>query len=405
MDAKTYRVKSMREALDLIREELGPDASLLHCRRVRQRGVSGWLARKTELEVVASSSEDVPSRFPPEAEKWLARSGSDSAYSQGGNDASKAALDTNISTTISHAASAQARVPLSQARGMESLRSHLVESGVEGRLVADVMDRLSQDGFDFGNASVSEAVGQSAWKIAELLPQGNELNCQAGMSHWVALVGPRGAGKTTTLAKLAAQFARGREMSVAIVKVNPVRDGDAAEVGSEVDQALCTYADLLGIPMIVVGSAAEMITQLNVLTENYDLVLLDTPGWERGSQTVSRRTQEILQVAKPDEIQCVVSTCRESLAELTSHPEFNEFSADGLVLTHLDETPAFHRLWPALQEIALPVNYLTHGCGVPDDLAPASVKQLVLWLQRSMHVPDESSARTAVGSHEQGWAA
>ena len=48
MDAKTYRVQTIREALDLIREELGPNASLLHCRRIRRPGVRGWITGGTD---------------------------------------------------------------------------------------------------------------------------------------------------------------------------------------------------------------------------------------------------------------------------------------------------------------------------------------------------------------------
>ena len=398
MDAKTYRVKSMREALDLIRDELGPDASLLHCRRVRRRGVGGWLARKTELEVVASSSEDIPSRFPPEAEKWLARPESDVSSEESQNETSGDADVSHGSTLLS-----EESIPLSQARGMDSLRSHLRESGLDERLVSRVLEQMWQDRFDFANSNPSEAVRQAALKIAEVLPQGSELNCQVGMSHWVAMVGPRGSGKTTTLAKLASQFARERQMSVAIVKVKPaLSDGGKVATESEVDQALSTYAELLRIPMVVVESPAEMIAQSNKLTEKYDLVLLDTPGWEPGAQTVCPRTREILEVAKPDEIQCVVSAGHDFMAELSLYAQFGALGPDGLILTHLDETPALHRLWPALQKIALPVNYLTHGCGVPDDLAIASVEQLVLWLQRSLHIGDDDAAYATA---ETGWAA
>jgi flagellar biosynthesis protein FlhF len=401
MDAKTYRVKSMREALDLIREELGPEASLLHCRRVRRRGVSGWLTRKTELEVVASLSEAIPSRFPPEAERWLSKSTSvlhDAVIS-----------DVPVRETAAREKPTsffEDAVPLSQARGMESLRSQLRDMGLQAGLADDVVERLWQQGFQFADETVSDAVGQALVLLAEALPLGGELNCQPGMSHWVAMVGPCGAGKTTTLAKLAAQFTRERGMSVAIVKVGdetPVSPN--ARERNDVDQALNAYADLLGIPIVAIGSPAEMTAQFNGLTEKYDLVLLDTPGWDHEPDEMSRHVQEILQVAKPDEVQCVVSALGDSISDLSSLPQFHFVRPDGLILTHLDETPAFHQLWPALQEIALPVNYLTHGHGVPDDFVAASVEQLVLWLQRSLHCWDERPRTDPSVQQEARWAA
>ena len=55
--------------------------------------------------------------------------------------------------------------------------------------------------------------------------------------------------------------------------------------------------------------------------------------------------------------------------------------ADGMILTHLET--ALHHLWPALQEIAWPVNYLTHGTRVPEDLTVADAKSMERWLHRS----------------------
>jgi flagellar biosynthesis protein FlhF len=65
MNLRTYRAKTMQEALAQVRRELGPKASVLHTREVRGGGLLRWLSGSRLVEVVASTSVSVPSRLPP----------------------------------------------------------------------------------------------------------------------------------------------------------------------------------------------------------------------------------------------------------------------------------------------------------------------------------------------------
>ena len=65
MNVKTYRAKTMQEALALVRRDLGPQASVLHTREVRGGGLMRWIGGPRLIEVVASTSVSVPSRLPP----------------------------------------------------------------------------------------------------------------------------------------------------------------------------------------------------------------------------------------------------------------------------------------------------------------------------------------------------
>ena len=62
MDLRTYRAWSLQEALQLVREDLGPEAAVLYTRKAAF-GVWGWFGMK-QVEVVAAVDADVPSRFP-----------------------------------------------------------------------------------------------------------------------------------------------------------------------------------------------------------------------------------------------------------------------------------------------------------------------------------------------------
>ena len=65
MQTKTFRARSMQEALELVRNEMGPDAAVLHTREVRG-GLFRWLSGR-RIEVTASAAVNVPSRLP---ETW-----------------------------------------------------------------------------------------------------------------------------------------------------------------------------------------------------------------------------------------------------------------------------------------------------------------------------------------------
>ncbi|MFV2065505.1 MAG: flagellar biosynthesis protein FlhF, partial [Pirellulales bacterium] len=64
MEIRTFRARSMQDALTLVRRELGPEAAVLHTREVRRGGLLRWMGRGRDIEVTASTEVHVPSRLP-----------------------------------------------------------------------------------------------------------------------------------------------------------------------------------------------------------------------------------------------------------------------------------------------------------------------------------------------------
>ena len=378
MDAKTYRVQTIREALDLIREELGPNASLLHCRRIRRRGVRGWILGGTDLEVVASLQDDVPSRFPAEALKWLPPD-------------AQAAYGARILSGSVKSASSSSNFEVADSEGYSATAGHVSSlqrvsglADVDSQVADALTDRISGEVREQGFTNSEGGSRQIARKLSETIPLGGELHCQEGVSHWVALVGECGAGKTSLIAKLATVYSRDLERSVALVKI------DFSSDRRRPDTALDDFAEHMELPVFRVNSPEAMQKYAGQLTEKFDLVLMDTPGVENCENPSMVAIQEILNVAKPDEVQWVVPafTKPQRLGQTAS--DMAVLKPTGLILTHLDETFAFHHLWPALQEMSWPVNYLTHGTRVPEDLTVADAKSMEKWLHRSLSAAVES---------------
>jgi flagellar biosynthesis protein FlhF len=189
----------------------------------------------------------------------------------------------------------------------------------------------------------------------------------AGRRHLVALVGPTGVGKTTTIAKLAANFRLREKRRVGLITVDTYRI-------AAVEQ-LRTYADIIDLPMQVVSTPREMreaIQRMNHL----DLILMDTAGRSPKDELKLQELKAFLTEASADEVHLVLSSvCGAATLERTA-ARFAGVGTTALVLTKLDEASSYGNLLPVLRTSKLPLSYLTDGQNVPDDIQAADNRRL-----------------------------
>ncbi len=193
-----------------------------------------------------------------------------------------------------------------------------------------------------------------------------QLPC-AGAIDWAAcrrlmVVGPTGVGKTTTLAKLAGDLVLKQRRSVALVTIDTYRVGAT-------DQ-LRAYADLLDVPLEVATSPAQLGAILRRF-EHVDNVLIDTAG---RSPADSARVQELKGFARaaPGVAVMLAAAATSGRAEFAAVVErFSVLPLAHTVITKLDECAAAGRLYGCLRRHRLPLNYVTAGQEVPEDIAPA----------------------------------
>lgn len=187
----------------------------------------------------------------------------------------------------------------------------------------------------------------------------------------VALVGPTGVGKTTTIAKVAGQEQLERRVRVGLVTLDLYRV-------AAVDQ-LRAFADMLGAPLEVAGTAGELRRALDRL-QSRDLVLVDTAG--RSPRDLAR-VDELAQVlGRLPEVETLLvlsaTTRRRELEDAVAR--FAPCSPRGLVLTKLDEAVESGDVLELLAHASLPVRLLAHGQEVPDDLELGSAGKLAAWI-------------------------
>ncbi|MCY7294418.1 flagellar biosynthesis protein FlhF [Alteromonas sp. a30] len=253
----------------------------------------------------------------------------------------------------------------------EKQRSHPLQSFLVARLVdMGISQQLAEDVVSYAPESANE---REAWLfilklLANKLRTGtDDILTKGGV---VALVGPTGCGKTTTIAKLAAQFAQkyGADQ-VAMVTIDSYRI-------AAYDQ-LATYGKILGCPVKKAANEQELSDVLYQF-RNKKLVLVDTAGFgQRDARLIKQlETLNANTGIKVDKYLVVQANSQRQVLEKT-FSAFQQDAMKGCIFTKLDECYSLGEAVSVAIQRGLPVCYSTDGQRVPEDLRIADAKYLV----------------------------
>lgn len=194
----------------------------------------------------------------------------------------------------------------------------------------------------------------------------------------VALVGPTGVGKTTTLAKLAATLHIRQGRRVGLVTADTYRI-------AAVEQ-LRTYANILGLPLQVALSPADMRQSIQALGA-CDVVLIDTAGRSQNDAARLDELRRFLGAAEPHEVHLVLSASAGAAVLRRAAEAFAVTGPQRLILSKLDEAATFGAVFSAVRHMGRPLSYFTTGQEVPDDIEPAAATRLagLLYPERVLH--------------------
>ncbi len=365
MRLKRFEGLSVAAALEQVRTELGPGALILHTKAVPRRGLGGLLGREVVEVLAAVDEESAPSPAPDARAASLAGDARLSAWSDG---APRGELE-EIRTLLERlAARVEAVRPADAAGGPEALRGI-----VEQLVVQEVEPAAAREAVALLEADLQQRPAaetrQVRARLVEILARGIRANGAIRLTHGpkaVALVGPTGVGKTTTLAKLAARFQIAEKKRVALVTLDTYRIG-------AVDQ-LRTYAEILGLPLRVAGTAAELERAL-AREAGADLVLIDTVGRSYRRAGEVEALQSFLSVGGI-ETHLVLSATTKRADLLDALERYRAVGYQRLILSKLDETRCFGPAVEACRVAGVPLAYFATGQEVPDDLEEASALKL-----------------------------
>ncbi|WP_379151380.1 flagellar biosynthesis protein FlhF [Paenibacillus sp. sgz5001063] len=250
---------------------------------------------------------------------------------------------------------------------LEELRNRLIEQETDVILVDEWISNIFEQWSEEGRTWLPQQFGEMLETQMEAFLSGRIASGIAPDTRIVYIAGPTGVGKTTTIAKLAAEqlFKQGRKVGLIT--------SDTYRI-SAVEQ-LRTYAAILNMPLEVVQSPGDLQRALFRL-EGCDLVLMDTAGRNYRNEMLVAELQSLLAKELKSETFLVLSLTSKSrdMKKIAEH--FGRYQLDKVIFTKLDETGSFGPLFNVLNDFPLKLSYITNGQNVPDDLLLATKEQI-----------------------------
>jgi flagellar biosynthesis protein FlhF len=379
----TEQASSHREALERIRDKYGESAQVLSHRTVRMGGFLGLFAREGVELTGYIKAEQRQERAAAKADLEEEKRKILSLASQG----AQARADQALQQVLSEIKGLKERMDeasLGAPRAASEAEDHPTIRRVDALLALndfaepfrrEVVARLRKEftlealeDADEAEAAALEWIGDSIriWKESP-----------GAKPRVLALVGPTGVGKTTTIAKLAAISAvgmgGGRPLSVRMITIDNYRIGARQQIE--------TYGGIMGVPVSCVETA-EDLRKTVAMHSDADLILVDTVGKSPRDAVRLAEMQRLLAGCGPGaEVHLALSATTKASDMVQIMRQFEPFDYKAVVITKLDETNRIGNAVSALAERGKPISYLTTGQSVPQDIERARATRLLMNLE------------------------
>lgn len=252
----------------------------------------------------------------------------------------------------------------------------LMESEVAAEIADEVIGAV-RDELNPGELGDPVIVRQTVLRrLAELIPIAADVSAcgrsEDGRPLTIALIGPTGVGKTTTIAKLAATYKLRHGKKVGLITTDTYRI-------AAVDQ-LRTYAEIINVPLKVVLTVSEMAAACDVLSD-CDVILIDNAGRSQHDGERLDDLKRFIETARPHETHLVLASNASQSVLFRTAERFAQLGPNRLLFTKLDEAVNFGVLVGVARHVDLKMSYVTTGQEVPDQIehgAPDRLARLIL---------------------------
>lgn len=244
-------------------------------------------------------------------------------------------------------------------------RSSLLKQGVEPDLATEIVESLRSNQQLNDDELKAILIDELLRRLPSTIPPPHRNSHEPNI---IALVGPTGVGKTTTIAKLAAKLRLQQGRSVALVTADTYRV-------AAVDQ-LRQYANLFDTQLEIAGTAVQMKEAI-ALCAHVDTVLIDTAGRSAEDGDRIQETADILGAANPSQTHLVLSAATSMTAARRAVECFSRTRFDRVIITKLDEIVTIGEIVSTLCEIDTPISWFTDGQDVASHIDLARSTRLV----------------------------
>lgn len=381
MFVKRFVAKDMHEAIRKINSEFGPDAVILQNKTVRKKGLSG-LVSKPLVEVVAAyeprreqetakkqqpirkAEQKSEPKDPPRPIRVIRNtekpSGDGNLKQLSRQMDELKSVVTDFSNRIKRAGFEN---PPAFPEDIQRVYFGLIDSDVHEELSKEIAAEV-QAAKNRKEAEVLTVAGQL---ILDRLGEAAPLRPRKYKQNVIFFAGPTGAGKTTTIAKLAGMLKFRERLEVGLINTDTYRVGAIEQ--------LKIYSQIMDIPVRTAYSAEELKESIKAF-ESRDVVLIDTAGKNVKEEANRRELLRLLEAASPDEVFLVISVgtapraCREIISGYSFLDNYK------LIITKLDEVSCWGNVLNIADYAKKSLSYVTMGQNVPDDITKADMKLL-----------------------------
>ncbi len=362
MQIKRFEANSMKEALELVKREFGPEAVILSARTLGpQNGLSGFI-RRPRVELTAATDRG--------AGADAGRPGNNGRDMKQPNTFKRIARKTvdSIMQSSSDRISESRTGPPRTGKRLFSIYQQLLLHGVEDSVALELISKIHRVAGteELATDSGARTALNQAMKILGV--SSRRLRIEPGRRQFIAFVGPTGSGKTTTAAKFAAACLLHRKKDwIGLLTLDNDRIGSVEQ--------LKIYTKIIGVSLERAWCQESLASALDRLQDK-ELILVDTPGITKGNMALFQESMELLHVMAPLQSLLVVSATTQ-LSDLRGYRRILDgIPLAGFVFTKLDEAMSYGNVITELVDSSIPLAYTTSSQNAPGGIQVGNLKKL-----------------------------
>ena len=344
MQVRKYQAGTIKEAIAMVKNVLGPDAMILSTKKVRKTGESGL------FEVTAVPAGDDMSTTNGSALKEVK---------------SELMSIKEMIYFLNHSGGALEKMILNP--GLLNLYAKLVRSGVHdhyAKLFLEKAGAFSETSPRNGDNIRERTIRE----ITQVIKITDAFEARDRRQTIAAFVGTTGVGKTTTIAKLAAQLMLKARKKVGLISIDNYRIGAMEQ--------LRIYANILGIPCFPAFNRKDLVFALQRM-EKTNVVLIDTAGQ---SQYDLARIEELKRMITDDltistHLLLSVGTTESEMSRTAIN--FSPLKFQSYIFTKMDEADRCGSVINQIMKMRAPISYITTGQNVPEDIEKAQKRKIL----------------------------
>ncbi len=371
---------NVSETMGKVKRELGSEAVILQTREFSDGGFFGLFGKK-KVEITAAIEEipvaaqkTTPSKYARDVEGTkppLTKQGPvaiDQPEDLQGEIKSMRLLLEQMNKQINKQTVGEEKTVWPAV--LQKWVDHLLNRGISEDLVKRLMAHVQQTLPSEGWADDSQVLARLEANVRQICGQIGLIQPGIDKPRIVALIGPTGVGKTTTIGKLAAGFSIVDKRKVALITADTYR---VAAV-----EQLKTFGEIIGVPVEVVMTPAGLNEALSLHVDK-ELIFIDTAGRSPQHDIHMSELRAFLAEAQPDFTMLVMSATTQTTDQHRIYQRFEDLTTH-LIFTKLDETGSAGSILNLLGQTTLPTAYLTNGQNVPDDIEAATPYRLARYV-------------------------